>query len=83
MRLYLNIEKENTTKSQVLSDITLNKPPKQESSEDNEKMRFSPEEIENSKRIFKSATPKYTIDWYVKWASSIILIVQYLSDQHK
>ena len=74
VRLYLNIEKENTTKSQVLSDIKLNRPPKQESSEDNEKMRFSPEEIENSKRIFKSATPKYTIDWYVKWASSIILI---------
>ena len=28
--------------------------------------KFSPEEIENSKRIFKSATPKYTIDWYLK-----------------
>ena len=24
------------------------------------------EELENSKRIQKSATPKYTVDWYVK-----------------
>lgn len=37
--------------------------------------KFTPEEIENSNRIFKSATPKYTIDWYIKWlASSLILI---------
>ena len=61
-------------KSPVQNDIKLSSLLKQESSEDSEKMRFSPEEIENSKRIFKSATPKYTIDWYVKWASSIILI---------
>ena len=70
----MNIEKENTMKSPVQNDIKLSSLLKQESSEDSEKMRFSPEEIENSKRIFKSATPKYTIDWYVKWASSIILI---------
>jgi ABC-type siderophore export system fused ATPase/permease subunit len=39
-----------------------------------DEVKFTKEEIENSKRIFKSATPKYTIDWYVKWvASSIIL----------
>lgn len=35
---------------------------------------FTPEEIENSKRIFKSATPKYTIDWYVKWFSSVMVL---------
>ena len=70
----MNIEKENTMKSPVQNDIKLSSLLKQESSEDSEKMRFSPEEIENSKRIFKSATPKYTIDWYVKLASSIILI---------
>ena len=70
----MNIEKENTMKSPVQNDIKLSSLLKQESSEDSEKMRFSPEEIENSKRIFKSATPKYTVDWYVKWASSIILI---------
>ena len=70
----MNIEKENTMKSPVQNDIKLSSLLKQESSEDSEKMRFSPEEIENSKRIFNSATPKYTIDWYVKWASSIILI---------
>jgi len=70
----LNTEKKNTTKSPVQNDTELSSLLKQENNEDSEKMRFSPEEIENSKRIFKSATPKYTVDWYVKWASSIILI---------
>jgi hypothetical protein len=37
--------------------------------------KFTTEEIENSKRIFKSATPKYTADWYIKWVSSIIVLV--------
>ena len=36
--------------------------------------RFTPEEIENSNRIFKSATPKYTIDWYLKWISSVFVL---------
>ena len=36
--------------------------------------KFSKEEIENSKRIFKSATPKYTSDWYIKWISSVIVL---------
>ena len=36
--------------------------------------KFSKEELENSKRIFKSATPKYTADWYVKWVSSVIVL---------
>ena len=36
--------------------------------------KFTPEEIENSARIFKSATPKYTLDWYLKWISSVILL---------
>jgi len=35
---------------------------------------FAPEELENSNRIFKSATPKYTIDWYIKWASSFFIL---------
>ena len=35
---------------------------------------FSKEELENSKRIFKSATPKYTLDWYVKWIASIFVL---------
>lgn len=36
--------------------------------------KFQKEELENSKRIFKSATPKYTADWYIKWiASSFVL----------
>jgi len=28
-----------------------------------------------SKRIFKSATPKYTLDWYIKWVASIFVLV--------
>ena len=36
--------------------------------------KFSPEEVENSKRIFKSATPKYTADWYIKWVSSVFVL---------
>ncbi len=32
------------------------------------------EELENSKRLFKSATPKYTFDWYVKWIASIFIL---------
>ena len=36
--------------------------------------KFSPEEVENSKRIFKSATPKYTSDWYLKWISSVFVL---------
>ena len=37
--------------------------------------KFSPEEIENSKRIYKSATPKYTIDWYIKWIASAFVLL--------
>lgn len=37
--------------------------------------KFSPEEIENSKRIFKSATPKYTLDWYLKWIASVFVLI--------
>lgn len=35
---------------------------------------FDPKEIKNSKRIFKSATPKYTIDWYIKWVASAFVL---------
>ena len=37
--------------------------------------KFDPKEIENSKRIYKSATPKYTIDWYVKWIASLFILI--------
>jgi len=36
---------------------------------------FSKEEQKNSTRIFKSATPKYTKDWYIKWVASAIVLV--------
>jgi len=35
---------------------------------------FNKEELEKSKRIFKSATPKYTLDWYVKWVASVFVL---------
>ena len=37
--------------------------------------KFDKKELENSKRIFKSATPKYTIDWYIKWVASIVILM--------
>ena len=37
-------------------------------------MKYSKEEIENSKRIYKSATPKQDLSWYVKWVASVILL---------
>ena len=36
--------------------------------------KVSQEELENSKRIFKSATPKYTVDWYIKWVASALVL---------
>ena len=35
---------------------------------------FSKQELEKSKRIQKSQTPKGTIDWYIKWISSIAVL---------
>ena len=66
-------EKENPISLQVPSDTEQKSQPLPESVEDNQP-KFTPEEIENSNRIFKSATPKYTFDWYVKWFSSILLL---------
>lgn len=40
-----------------------------------EPRKFSKEELENSKRITKSATPKYTLDWYIKWVASMFILV--------
>ena len=37
--------------------------------------KFSKEELKNSKRIYKSATPKYTVDWYIKWVASIFILI--------
>jgi hypothetical protein len=35
----------------------------------------SQEELKKSNRWFKSATPKYTFDWYLKWIASIFVLV--------
>ena len=37
-------------------------------------MKYSKQEIQNSKRIFKSATPKQDLSWYVQWVGSIVLL---------
>ena len=34
----------------------------------------SQEELNKSNRWFKSATPKYTPDWYLKWVASILIL---------
>lgn len=39
-----------------------------------EDKQFTKEELANSKRIFKSATPKYTKDWYIKWVASVFVL---------
>ena len=31
-------------------------------------------EIKHSNRIQKSATPKYTLDWYIKWFASVFVL---------
>tara|TARA_Y100000768_G_C23584030_1_gene498458 strand:+ start:166 stop:465 length:300 start_codon:yes stop_codon:yes gene_type:complete len=36
--------------------------------------KYDKKELENSKRIFKSATPKYDISWYVKWIASAFIL---------
>ena len=36
---------------------------------------YSKEELEKSRRIFKSATTKYTPDWYIKWVASVFVLV--------
>lgn len=36
---------------------------------------FSNEELKKSNRIFKSATPKYTSDWYLKWVASAFVLI--------
>tara|TARA_B100001093_G_scaffold520319_1_gene614634 strand:- start:2555 stop:2866 length:312 start_codon:yes stop_codon:yes gene_type:complete len=41
----------------------------------NKMTEFDPKELKNSKRIFKSATPKYTLDWYIKWVASAFVLV--------
>lgn len=40
-----------------------------------QQQKFSKEELENSKRIQKSATPKYTLDWYIKWIASLFILI--------
>ena len=34
----------------------------------------SQQELKNSNRWFKSATPKYTLDWYIKWVASVFIL---------
>ena len=36
---------------------------------------FTKEELKNSKRIYKSATPKFTVDWYLKWIASAFVLL--------
>jgi hypothetical protein len=58
-------------KRQLELDLSL----PEESKEEEVSPKFTPEELENSKRIFKSATPKYDLSWYIKWAASILILI--------
>jgi hypothetical protein len=37
--------------------------------------KFDPKEIANSKRIYKSATPKQDLSWSVKWSASLFILI--------
>ena len=37
--------------------------------------KYDKKELENSKRIFKSATPKYDYSWYIKWGASVFIMI--------
>ena len=39
------------------------------------KQDFDKKELANSNRIFKSATPKYELSWYIKWGASLFILV--------
>jgi len=41
--------------------------------------KFDPRELENSKRIYKSATPKQDASWYVKWFASACILIAVLA----
>jgi|TARA_B110000211_G_scaffold82076_1_gene96033 hypothetical protein len=41
--------------------------------------KFDPKELENSKRIYKSATPKNDLSWYVKWFASACILIAVLA----
>lgn len=56
-------------------ELDLDFPKEEEKEPEVSHQKFAPEEIENSNRIFKSATPKYDLSWYVKWFSSILILV--------
>ena len=40
---------------------------------------FTKEELKNSKRIYKSATPKEDLSWYVKWFASACILIAVLA----
>jgi hypothetical protein len=41
--------------------------------------KFDPKELEHSKRIYKSATPKEDLSWYVKWFASACILTAVLA----
>ena len=47
--------------------------------EKNKKKMFDPKELENSKRIYKSATPKQDMSWYDKWFASACILIAVLA----
>ena len=31
--------------------------------------------VEENPQIFEAVTPKYTVDWYVKWVASVFILI--------
>jgi len=44
----------------------------------NKNTNFTQEELKNSKRIYKSATPKQDLSWYIKWTASVFILTSAL-----
>ena len=40
----------------------------------NNKQKFHTDELANSNRIQKSATPKQDLSWYIKWTASVFIL---------
>ena len=39
---------------------------------------FTIGEIQNSNRVYKSATPKQDLSWYIKWTASVFILIAVL-----
>lgn len=36
---------------------------------------FEEKVVEENPQIYEAVTPKYTVDWYVKWVASVLILI--------